>query len=262
MPLLVRPDGVELYWEIQGEGPVLVFCPIAYGDAINRTEFLADVVRDHAVLTYHPRGTGASTRSGPYELDTDVADLIALLEASGPAEVGVGTGDGVWRLIRVAAERPDLLNAVVVSGAQSLSRSAARGLAGSRAVLDALLTLMENDYRAGLRTSFERINPGATEDELRHQVDEAERHCPQDAWVGRLRDWIRRDVGEEAAALGERLWVLHHGTNPWFGVSTETDRADLPQAHFVEVSDGLRDAPAENAGLVRKAAQTLRASSG
>ena len=260
--MLERPDGVELYWDVQGEGPMLVFCPIAYADATIRSEFLADMARDHAVLTYHPRGTGASTRSGPYELDADVADLIALLEAAGPAQVGVGNGEGTWRLIRAAVERPDLLNAVVVSGAQSLSRSEARGLAGSRAVLDALMTLMETDYRAGLRTSFERVNPGATEDELRRQVDEAEQHCPQDAWLGRLRDWIRRDVGAEAAALGERLWVLHHGTNPWFGTSTEAERAALPDACFVEVSDGLRDAAAENAAIVRKVAQTLRASSG
>jgi pimeloyl-ACP methyl ester carboxylesterase len=262
MPLLTRPDGVALHWEVRGEGPLVVVCPISYFGSVQIEGFIAGMARDHAVLTYDVRGTGRSSRSGPYDAETDVADLAALLEDVGPARVGVGTADGTGRLIRLAAWRPDLLESVVVSGTQALSRAPAHGLAGSRAVLDALVTLMENDYRAGLRAAIERTDSDVSESELRARIDAAERHCPQEAWVGRLRAWIADDLSEPSAALGERLWILHHGTNPWFGGDVADQRGALPDAGFVEVSDGLRDAAPENAAIVRQVVQTLRASSG
>lgn len=237
---------------MRGEGPLVLVCPISYFASVQVETFIADMARDHAVLTYDVRGTGRSSRSGPYDTETDAADLAALLEEVGPARVGVATADGTRRLVRFGAARPDLLESVVVSGTQALARAPARGLAGSRAVLDALITLLENDYRAGLRAAIERTDPDVPESELKARIDAAEQHCPQEAWVARLRAWIADDLGEPAAALGGRLWVLHHGTNPWFGGDVEDQRAALPEAHFIEVSDGLRDAAPENAAIVRR----------
>ena len=39
-----------------------------------------DLVTDHRVVTYDLRGSGQSTRQGPYDVDTDAADLAALIE--------------------------------------------------------------------------------------------------------------------------------------------------------------------------------------
>jgi pimeloyl-ACP methyl ester carboxylesterase len=255
---LARPDGVELHWETRGDGPPVAVCPVAWAGVGGVAEFVGDLACDHTVLTYDPRGTGASTRRGPYDVETDAGDLVALLEETGPVLAGIGSADGARRLIRAAAARPELVGTVVVSGLQGIGRPPERGLAGSRAVLDALVTLMESDYRAGLRATMERAAPGAEEQALRRRVEEIEAYCPQEAWLERLRAWIGDDLGETARALGSRLVILHHGTNPWFGGDVEGERAALPEARFVRMSDGLVDAAAENAAAVRSVVAAVR----
>ena len=105
--LLQRPDGAEIHWEEQGEGPTVVLThhtlwsyPAIYGDLI------ADLARDHRVIVYDPRGCGRSSRRGPYDADTDAGDLEAVAEAAGGAAVAIAVGDGVNRACRVAAIVP------------------------------------------------------------------------------------------------------------------------------------------------------------
>jgi len=51
-------DGVELHWELRGDGPlvVLAFSPMTYPAVYEG--LIVDFARDHATVTYDPRGFG------------------------------------------------------------------------------------------------------------------------------------------------------------------------------------------------------------
>ena len=56
----------------------------------------------------------------------------------------------------------------------------------------------------------------------------------------RMRSWIGDDALEPARALGDRLWILEHGGNPWFPIEVaRRSRALIPEAH-IQRSRGRR----------------------
>lgn len=261
MPCLARPDGIELHWEEHthsgtgGEEPtVLLVCACLSFPAVFE-DLVALLAEQHRVVTYDPRGSGRSSRRGPYDSDTDDSDLEALLGEVGPAAL-VALGDGCSRGVRVAARRPELVHAVITPGGNPLGRSVlgeSEGLAASQSVLSALIEMMRTDYRAALRTTIATTNPQMSDDEVRERVDAMADYAAQDVTLARLLSWIDDDSGEEARAVGEKLWLLQHAHNAWFPLDiVEPTRAALPEAHVEVVDDGPLSRPDITAGLVRR----------
>jgi pimeloyl-ACP methyl ester carboxylesterase len=255
VPHLSRPDGVEIYWEERGEGPLVLLASQFFGFPETFEGLAHDLARDHRFVTYHPRGIGSSTRQGPYNIDQDADDLAALLDELGEPAVVIAAGDGTSRAVKAAALRPQLVSAVVSAGGNPVGRTAAAGtesLAGSDSVLDALLGMMETDYRAALRTMLDTANPQLDAEGLRDRLNRTVEHCPHEAAVPRMRAWIVDDATEAAEALGDRLWLLEHGHNPWFPIEVaRRTRKFLPEAHIEEVEDGPLTRPDITAGVVR-----------
>jgi pimeloyl-ACP methyl ester carboxylesterase len=217
-----------------------------YSDPEMTSGVVDDLATDHTVLTYDLRGTGASSPEGPYDLATDVTDLTAVLEAAGGAAVAVGLGDGGNRAVRVAADRPDLLGSVVLSGAPAYGGAAqdVDALSGSPSVLRGLRQMLRTDYRGALRSFLPQ-----------ERVELVVDHCPPEAAAGRFESWIHDDPSAEARALGDRLWILHFPGNMWFPDElAETNRQMLPQAHLVAVEDGAINRPDLTAAVVRRLA--------
>lgn len=257
MPALRRPDGAELHWEARGEGPVVVLVNQFIGVTELYRELLEDLERDHRVVSYDPRGTGASTRGGPYDLETDVADLEAVVQEAGGPALLLGVSDGNNRAVRLAARRPDLARAQVAMAGSSLGQTPAGSdaLAGSLEVLSAFVTLMGTDLRAGVRAMMTAGVPASDENWVRRRIDESAGYTEADAAGPRLRAWIGDDSTEEARAVGDRLWILAYGGNPWFPVDqADRMRATLPDAHVLEVDDGPISRPDITAAIVRRVA--------
>jgi pimeloyl-ACP methyl ester carboxylesterase len=256
VPLVETADGTGLHWQERGDGPAVLVAGISYGYPDMVRGLIDDLAPDHRVVLPDLRGTGGSSRRGPYDLATDVADLTAVVEETGPMAVAVGLGDGSLRAIELAAGRPDLIDAVVLSGYAPLSRDELRGLEGlvaSTPVLSALVTLLETDFRAAVRTIVETGSPELDEAEIRERVDGVVEHCSHEAAVARMRGWIAADSGEPARALGDRLWILHHPRNPWFPVELVERIPDLlPDAHVETVADGALARPDLTAAVVRR----------
>jgi hypothetical protein len=169
--------------------------------------------------------------------------------------LAIGLGDGARRAVRAAAARPDLIHTVVISGELPLGQSRGRpreALAGSLAVLDALLGLLETDYRTGLRSMLASAGSDWTEVALRARLDAIEAHCPPEAGIARLRAWTHDDSLEQARLLAGRLWYLHYPGNAWFEGSLESIRPGLPKARFEAVPDGVINRPRENADIIRR----------
>src|SRR3954454_14238908 len=139
MPEIERPDGVAIHYEVRGEGPLFVLAPHWSMGPEVFAGLVAALSRDHRVLTYDLRGTGRSTRRGPYDTETDLADLEALLEAVGGAVGALGLGDAVTRIAKLASRRPDRLDRAICFGAPPVHRSDLGGeqaLAGSDNVVE------------------------------------------------------------------------------------------------------------------------------
>lgn len=265
MSRLRRADGVEIYWEERGEGPLVVLAAQFFGFPETFEGLAHDLARDHRFVTYHLRGTGSSSRRGPYDIDQDADDLAALIDELGGPALLVAVGDGTSRAVKAGALRPQLVSAVVSAGGNPVGRTAAAGtesLAGSDSVLDALLAMIETDYRAGLRTMIDSANPQLDSDGLRDRLNRTVEHVPHEAAVPRIRAWIVDDASREAQSLGDRLWLLEHGHNPWFPIEVaRRTRKLLPEAHIEEVADGPLTRPDITAAVIRKLTGAAEASS-
>ena len=114
---LPRPDG-RIAYDVTGEGPLVVLVP-GMGDLRATYRFLAPalVAAGHRVATTDLRGHGDSDASFAAYGDVETAgDVLALIEALGGPAVIVGNSMGAGAAAYAAAERPDLVSALVLVG--------------------------------------------------------------------------------------------------------------------------------------------------
>jgi pimeloyl-ACP methyl ester carboxylesterase len=267
VPRLERDGGVEIHWQERGDGPMVVLTSYWSMHPSVFAPLTEELSRDHRVVRYDDRGTGESSRAGPYDLDTAAADLEAVIEAAGPPAVLVGTADGPHRAVRAAANRPDLVDDVVAVGGPPISRESlaeSEVMASSEAVVSALLEMAGTDYRAALRSLVGSTNPQLSEEELRERVRIQAEYAPAEPAVGRLRAWADADSTAQARALGDRLWIVHAERlgGGWFPQGPElvalVSRI-LPEAHLEQVDDGMVSRPEQTGAVVRKVTARDRA---
>ena len=255
MPFVEREDGIRLFWEDRGEGPAVLIA-LSY---IQYPELLSGLANElepgHRVIRYDARGAGESTRKGPYDMATDVADLIAVAEAAGPLAALLVNGDATNRAVHAAAARPDLFPYVISMESVPLAPRQAAGtdsLISSGQVLEALVAMMRADYRSGLSAAVTRGNPEWSQDEIRERVDGTVGYVDHDASTTRLEEWIKDDPGEDPASLGDRLIVAYEGSGGWFPSDlTELGKEYLPDAQFIKLDGGALSRPELTAAVVR-----------
>lgn len=94
----IRINGTEIYHEVRGSGPPVLFIMGATGDA-GHFETVADLLADEfTVLTYDRRGNGRSPRPAQWvttSVEEQADDAAALLDALGLAPAAIfGTSSG------------------------------------------------------------------------------------------------------------------------------------------------------------------------
>lgn len=265
MPLLARDAGVEIYWEEQGSGPLVVLVPYTTFHPSVYDPIAAELAGDHRVVRYDDRGTGRSSRRGPYGLDSAASDLEAVVEAAGGPAVAVGLADAANRAVRAGDRRPDLVEAIVASGMPAGRRAleGSEAMAASDTVVNAFLSMVETDYRAALRSLVTAGNPQMSEDEIRERVRLQAEYQPQEAAIARLRAWVDDESVEPARACGDRLWLLSAEgmTGGWFPSGREAlalARQVFPEAHVEALDDGIVSRPDLTAAIVRRVTASLR----
>jgi pimeloyl-ACP methyl ester carboxylesterase len=260
MPAVERPDSVEIHWEVQGRGPLVLIAhqllwsyPEVYADLI------ADLARDHRVVTYDPRGCGQSSRRGPYDAQTDAGDFLAVAEAAGGQAVALAVGYGYNLVARVAAHRRDLISDVLTVGpaaAAMLPRSELKDsgvMAASDSVVEMIMTMLSADPRTALRTLVAASNPELNEDQLRERVNRASAYISSEAALDRAQAWLHDDTSEQASVLGDRLWILHTEAEPLFEAALAARVAELyPKAHIEQITGGPVSRPDVIAAWVRR----------
>jgi pimeloyl-ACP methyl ester carboxylesterase len=272
MTSLQRPDGAELHYDERGDGPLVVLAPYWSGHPGVYAGFLSDLARDHRVVTWDARGTGESTRAGPYDIATDSGDLEALLDHVGAAAAVIGVGNSCNVAVDVAARRSDLINTVLAFGAGAFAQkdfAGSEAMIASDSVVAAFLEMLQRDYRGALRTLLTATNPQMSEGELRDRIDFQFAYCPQDAAIARVRAWAADDPTDASVALGDRLWIFSSEAvaGTWLPPLSERRRIMqrvMPDAHVEEVADdaGPISRPDVVAAAIRRITEPLRIESG
>jgi pimeloyl-ACP methyl ester carboxylesterase len=258
--ILSRPDGAKIHWEQRGEGPVLY---IAHNPMVsmpgNFDALLADLARDHRVVTWDPRGAGQSSGGGPYDLDTDAGDLAALVEKVGLGGVSVSLGYSPAPLELVGTQ-PELFAAVVLAGFPQFAPPDGddpESLIDSGSVAAATIQMAGIDPRALLRTWMALGNPQLNEAELLERMEAQIAYCPVSAGVPRVESYLSYDASRSCAALGDRLWMIHWENPISADRSLARLRARLPEARIVETEDGPISRPDQTAAVVREVTASL-----
>jgi hypothetical protein len=86
-------------------------------------------------------------------------------------------------------------------------------------------------------------NPDLDEDAVRMRVALSAERCPQHAASPRMQSWVADQALEPSRAVGDRLWILEDGTNPWFVETAKRTAELLPDAHVHPVENGAVSRP-------------------
>lgn len=136
-------DGIELYYEEEGQGSPVLFIHEFAGDHRSWAPQVRRFARAYQCITYSARGYPPSdvpSELSAYSQDHAVGDALAVLDVTGADSAHViGLSMGGFAALHLAARHPDRVRSVVVAGvgygAQPERREAFR--AESHAIADA-----------------------------------------------------------------------------------------------------------------------------
>lgn len=113
--MIARVNGTRLFYDITGSGEVpLVLVHGSWSSHRNWDLVVPGLAQRCRLVTYDRRGHSASGPATPDSVRDDVADLAGLVEWLGLAPAFVaGNSFGASIALRLAAERPDLLQGVI-----------------------------------------------------------------------------------------------------------------------------------------------------
>jgi pimeloyl-ACP methyl ester carboxylesterase len=105
----VQANGIDVYYEVQGEGEPLVLIPYLAADQACYAFQVAEYARHFTCFTVDLRGAGLSSKpEGSYTTDLLAADVAAFMQAAGVgrahvAGLSLGAATGMW----LAAKHPE-----------------------------------------------------------------------------------------------------------------------------------------------------------
>ncbi len=109
-------DDIDLFYEISGEGPLLVLVTGLAGVASYWRPNIEALARHFTVLRYDQRGTGRSSRpEGAYSVELLTDDLVRLMRHLGLSHariLGHSTGGAIGQVL--AARHPELVERLVL----------------------------------------------------------------------------------------------------------------------------------------------------
>ncbi|MEU4355544.1 alpha/beta fold hydrolase [Streptomyces virginiae] len=234
-----RVNGVEIFYEIEGDGEPLVLVHGSWTDHHSWHAVLPQLTRTHRVLVYDRRGHSLSERPpGQGTRFQDEDDLAALIEMIGtPVHVAASSFGGSVAL-GLAARRPELLRSLavheppltaVVAGDPELDRLVRE----AQAPIDAVMAeVRAGEPEAGARRFVEDVvfGPGAWDG----MPDPARRtfvtNAPTAADEQDDPDWNTVDLARLACYTGPAMLSKGTDSPPWFGAIVDRLAQVIPGA--------------------------------
>ncbi len=267
---LVHANGTDLYCEVRGTGPAVLFIAGGTGDSGHFDRVAPLLADEFTIVTYDRRGAARSSRPAGWtttSMKEQADDAAALAEALGVIPVGVfGTSLGASITLELLIRHPLLVRSAVLHEpyVATVSREfyAARGLAaqydeGSRLWMQSVEAAMaSHGARGGIEAFFLPIVGQATWNSVDREVLEravanwetslqvvgplAQEYRPDDADVAA----IRRPVTLLRSAESPKEFF--EATAAWLMERGYPVRATLPGGHGAYI-----DRPTEFAAAVR-----------
>lgn len=116
MPAVISKDGTVIYYEVMGNGPVIILVDgalsfIGHRDGIPLANALAD---EYTVIVYDRRGRGKSTDQLPYAVEKEIEDIEALINENGAPVSLYGFSSGAVLALQAAAILRDKISTLVL----------------------------------------------------------------------------------------------------------------------------------------------------
>ena len=149
-------NGVDLYHEIRGDGPPVVFIPGAGGDAGGFEAVAALLADSYTVLTYDRRGNSRSPKPDGWtstSMAEQADDCAALIEALGLEwSFAFGSSSGGTILVSLLERHPEVLRGAVVHEPGLFSTSP------SVAAFTEAVTKVLSEAGGGPQEAIDRLN--------------------------------------------------------------------------------------------------------
>jgi pimeloyl-ACP methyl ester carboxylesterase len=97
-------DGTLMAFEQTGAGPVVIVVTGALADRTGTRPLARHLAKHFAVINYDRRGRGQSTDAQPYAVEREVADIAALIDATGGSAFVLGLSSGAVLALEAASE--------------------------------------------------------------------------------------------------------------------------------------------------------------
>ncbi|MCC9194969.1 alpha/beta hydrolase [Arthrobacter sp. zg-Y916] len=148
---VLSADGTPIAWERHGQGPPLVVVdPIMMDRTTSGLAGVAELLAEgHTVYTYDRRGKGESGDGEEYTPESEVDDLLAVVQAAGGSADLLGTSSGAILALRAASESAVVSSVIAVEPPLSQEGSAGPDI---RPQLEALI---DAEDRAGAVRLFQ-----------------------------------------------------------------------------------------------------------
>jgi pimeloyl-ACP methyl ester carboxylesterase len=170
MTFATAPDGVQVYYEVNGSGPAVAFVHGSGGHHMAWYQQVVALSSDYTVITLDLRGFGRTAWTSEHDARSFPGDIIAVLDAvassGGPSRaVLLGQSIGAAAALRAALRRPDRAAGVVLAHSLGGLRDseltalvrADRAEAEKLPVLDRLLTPGFRSSRPDLAFLFRQM---------------------------------------------------------------------------------------------------------
>jgi pimeloyl-ACP methyl ester carboxylesterase len=217
----VKVNGTEIYYEIRGEGPTILFISGATGDANSFDRVAALLAGEFTVVTYDRRGNSRSPRPAGWDKTSageQACDAAGLLKALGRTPAFVyGNSSGAIIALNLLIRYPELLRGALLHEPPLISV-----LARPEAVTAPLQAVLDAEMAAGgprraiqafLRFAvgdaiLEKMDPGLRERKLGNaetffgmEFGVFESYRPDEASLASLIAPVQILVGKESAAF-------------------------------------------------------------
>ncbi|MFF3861142.1 alpha/beta fold hydrolase [Streptomyces sp. NPDC002209] len=223
-----RVNGVDLYYEVVGEGELLVLVHGSWVDHENWQLVVPRLAESFRVLVYDRRGHSRSERPpGQGSRRQDEDDLASLIETLGaPAHVA-GNSFGASTALGLACRRPELLRSLAVHEPPLMGivgdedRELRQVLQAMEAALDGVLAaLRAGEDRAGAQRFVDdvAIGPGGWEQLPEPFRETFTANAPTFSDEHGDPDWASLDLTRLSGYTGPSMLTFGSESPPWFPV--------------------------------------------
>ncbi len=247
MPV-ANTNGVDLYYELSGDGDSLVLVHGSWGDHHNWDPVVGALADSFRVLTYDRRGHSASDGpTGQGSVFEDADDLAALVDqlGLGPAHIA-GNSFGAAIALRTATRRPDIFRSLIAHEPPLfpllVGTEFEPALGEIERRIGAVVELLEaKDHAGGARLFVESIafGPGAWDGRLSAEMRETFiNNAP--TWLDEVRDPDALQMDLDALSAFEKPSLLTSGTEsaPFFGPVVDIVAKQLATTERITIDGG------------------------